>query len=152
MGYARLSYSGSDDNGGIDANTEIISEKNYYPFGLHLKSYNIVVNGTHHSYTFNGKEELEELEELEEQEELGLDLYDFGARNYDASLGRWMSIDPLAEKYQSRSTYHSVYNNPLRDIGPNGMENIVVVGSQNEEGAGKINVCESSHKNIEEMV
>lgn len=33
-------------------------------------------------------------------------MYDYGARNYDPALGRWMNIDPLAEKYP----YNGVYN------------------------------------------
>ena len=66
----------------------------------------------HHPYGFNGKEE---------NEELGLDWSDFGARNYDASLGRWMNIDPLAEKYTSISPYTYTLNNPVIYTDPDGM-------------------------------
>ncbi|SFC66765.1 RHS repeat-associated core domain-containing protein, partial [Flagellimonas taeanensis] len=46
--------------------------------------------------------------------------YDFGARNYDPALGRWMNIDPLAEKYYSISPYTYVANNPLYFKDPDG--------------------------------
>ena len=77
---------------GNASQTVIVEESNYYPFGLKHKGYNNVVNGTEHPYKFNGKEH---------NQELGLDWYDFGARNYDASLGRWMNIDPLADKMRN---------------------------------------------------
>ena len=38
-------------------------------------------------------------------EEAGLDWYDVSARNYEASLGRWMNIDPLAEKAHDWTPY-----------------------------------------------
>lgn len=57
-----------------------------------------------YKYKYNGKEL---------QDELGLNMYDYGARNYDPALGRWMNVDPLAEKFYSESSYAYVNNDPL---------------------------------------
>ncbi|MTD67779.1 DUF6443 domain-containing protein [Flavobacterium sp. LC2016-13] len=90
---------------------EIIEENNYYPFGLKHKGYNDYV-ATNNKYKYNGKEL---------QDELGLGMYDYGARNYDPALGRWMNIDPLAEKSRRFSTYTYALNNPVYFIDPDGM-------------------------------
>jgi len=90
---------------------EIQEENNYYPFGLQHKGYNNVVNGTHHPYGYEGKEE---------NDELGLEWLDFGFRNYDASIGRWMNLDPQAEKMFNHSPYNYAFNNPLYFIDPDG--------------------------------
>jgi RHS repeat-associated protein len=42
-------------------------------------------------YQYNGKEL---------NDDFGLNWNDYGARWYDGSLGRWMSVDPLSRKYQ----------------------------------------------------
>ena len=55
-------------------------------------------------------------------EDFGLNLSDYGARWYDAALGRWWSVDPLAEKYAGQGIYNFVANNPLYYIDPNGKE------------------------------
>ncbi len=94
---------------------EILEENNYYPFGLKHKGYNTVVNGVDHPYGFGGKEE---------QNELGLNTLDFGARNYDATLGRWFNIDPLADIAHSISMtpYHYGANNPIVFVDPDGQD------------------------------
>ncbi|NCT18979.1 MAG: hypothetical protein COW66_11185, partial [Flavobacteriaceae bacterium CG18_big_fil_WC_8_21_14_2_50_34_36] len=43
-------------------------------------------------------------------------MYDFGARNYEPAIGRWMNIDPLAEKYESFSPYIYAGNVPTRFV------------------------------------
>ena len=122
LGNIRLAYSDTNGNGSI-ATSEIIEENNYYPFGLKHKGYNNVINGTEHKYGYNGKEE---------QDELGLEWMDFGARNYDASLGRWMNLDPLAEDMRRYSPYNFAFNNPISFIDPDGMAPIEVNGEENE--------------------
>ncbi len=72
-------------------------------------------NSLAQKYKFNGKEL---------NDELGLEWHDFGARNYDASLGRWMNLDPLSEKYYTTTPYAYALNNPLFYVDPDGRENI----------------------------
>ena len=58
-------------------------------------------------YRFGGKERLDES---------GLALYDFGARHYTTTLPRWLTMDPLAEKYYGVSPYVYCDNDPLSII------------------------------------
>jgi len=121
LGNIRLSY--KDISLTSTPSLQIVEENNYYPFGLKHKGYNSNINGTHHKYMFGGKEL---------SEELGLNTYDFGARNYDAALGRWMNSDPLAEMYFENSNYTYVLNNPMFFKDPNGEK--VWIYYENEDG------------------
>ena len=47
-------------------------------------------------------------------------MYDFGARNYDPAIGRWMNMDPLSENYFILSPYNFVANNPILLSDPDG--------------------------------
>lgn len=90
----------------------IVETTDYYPFGMIARE-DSREGMTAQSFKYNGKE-------LQKDEEL--DWYDFGARMYDAALGRWHAIDPMAEKYASWSPYQYVMNNPMKFIDPDGRD------------------------------
>ena len=52
--------------------------------------------------------------------------YDFGARMYDSRVGRWLTIDPMANSYPDVNPYCFVLNSPIMFIDPNG--EYVVIG------------------------
>ena len=133
LGNIRLSYSQDP----VTNVLKIIEENHYYPFGLKHTNYNSDIatfkvqnetvtiapsNTVDYKYKYNGKEY---------QDELGLNMYDYGARNYDPAIGRWMNIDPLAEQYRRWSPYNFCVNNPMRFIDPDGMgvNDVTIIGS-----------------------
>lgn len=93
----------------VDQNGTVEERNDYYPFGGLMSS---LVSNSVQSYKYNGKE-------LDRKG--GLDWYDYGARYYDAALGRWHVVDPLAEKYYGLTPYNYCINNPVLLIDPNGM-------------------------------
>ncbi|GEP50270.1 hypothetical protein FNO01nite_09420 [Flavobacterium noncentrifugens] len=121
LGNVRLSYT-SDP--GSPSGLAIMEQSHFYPFGLKHKSYNVSIlklRGNQpeqalepvYKYKYSGKEY---------QDELGLNMYDYGARNYDPAIGRWMNIDPLAETSRRFSPYTYALNNPIYFVDPDGMQ------------------------------
>ncbi|QSW88457.1 hypothetical protein J0383_19685 [Flavobacterium endoglycinae] len=111
LGNVRLSYENISQT--LTPSLHIVEENNYYPFGLKQKIQGEVINQTVYKYKYNGKEL---------QDELYLNVYDYGARNYDPAIGRWLNIDPLSEKMRRHSPYNYAFDNPVRYNDPDGME------------------------------
>ena len=78
----------------------------YYPFGGVFAS-----AGNVQPYKYNGKE-------LDTKK--GLNWYDYGARHYDAVLGRFITVDALYDKHFKVSPYVYCGNEPVGRIDPDG--------------------------------
>lgn len=124
LGNTRLSYTKDTTTGSL----KILEENNYYPFGLKHNSYNVDNFQPGYKYKYNGKE-------LQDENIGGnqLNMYDYGARNYDPALGRWMNVDPLAETSMQFSPYTYALDNPVFFIDPDGMESVGADGLTNSQ-------------------
>ncbi|WCM40984.1 RHS repeat-associated core domain-containing protein [Flavobacterium sp. CBA20B-1] len=118
----RLSYADCDGNGTINPATEILEDNNYYPFGLKHKGYNEVVNSNRsesaEKYKYNGKEL---------NEDLGVNVYEYGARFYMPDIGRWMVMDPVT--HHDYSPYSAFDNNPVYWSDPSGADATTLINS-----------------------
>src|SRR5690606_28507515 len=109
LGNIRLSYMNDRLLGLL-----ILDETHYYPFGLKQKGYEPPpAYATSYKYKYQGQEL---------QDELGLNWDSFKWRNYDYALGRFMSIDPLSEKYEWQSVYSFSSNQPVHAPEIEGLE------------------------------
>ncbi|MDU1893067.1 MAG: RHS repeat-associated core domain-containing protein, partial [Dysgonomonas sp.] len=84
----------------------VIQKNHYYPFGTAFAETSKEEQDKQ-PYKYNGKE-------LDQR--LGLKLYDYLARQMDGAIGRFTTVDPLAEKFYSWSPYAYVMNNPINAV------------------------------------
>ena len=99
----------------VDEEGTVEEVNDYYAFGGLMSTSS---RQSVQPYKYNGKE-------LDRKG--GLDWYDYGARMYDAALGRFMKTDRFSEKYVSLSPYQYGANNPVNNIDVNG-DNVYVSG------------------------
>ena len=97
-----------------DASGTVEESNQYYPFGLLYAN----SNSNLQPYKYNGKE-------LDAK--AGLNWYDYGARHYDAALGRFTTIDPLSNNHYGISPYSYCMNNPMKFIDPDGKDAMIAI-------------------------
>jgi len=95
----------------------IIQITDYYPFGLEIQD----INASDNLQLYNSKEL---------QTDAKLWWYDYGARFYDPQLGRWHSVDPMAEKHFGFTPYNYVLDNPIRFIDVMGLDTNIYLFDQ----------------------
>jgi len=84
-----------------------VQTNNYYPSGLLWSDGKVLTIDNGQPYKYNGKEYIEDF---------GYDCFAYGFRDYYATIGRFTSIDPLAEMSYSSSPYAYAANNPVKNI------------------------------------
>jgi RHS repeat-associated protein len=105
----------------------LLQQTHYYPGGMAMSQISTTAGSTN-NYLYNGKEL---------QTSFNLNWYDYGARFYDPALGRWHSVDPLAELNYQISPYAYCLNNPVRSYDPNGMYSLYFNGEEVDGDAKK---------------
>jgi RHS repeat-associated protein len=97
----------------VDSTGNIVSYDDYDPWGMQLEGRSANYGSANEKYKFLTKEH---------DVETGYDWLD--ARGYDARIGRFLTVDPRADKdiLSSWSPYHYSFDNPLRFVDPSGAE------------------------------
>jgi RHS repeat-associated protein len=85
----------------VDGTGTVVGWDDFYPFGMQMEGRSQAA-GADPRYKYTSKER---------DAESGIDY--FGARYYDARIGRWLTVDPLAEKYPGWSPCNYAGNNPI---------------------------------------
>ena len=99
----------------VEHQTHLVQVNDYYPFGARHDQGSFVAD--HAKYGYQGKELTSDL---------GLNLLDFHARQYDPLLGRFHSSDPMAMAVAGMSPYAGMVGNPVSYVDPDGRLPILV--------------------------
>ncbi len=107
QGNVRVSF---EDNG---SGTAVVKQENsYYAFGMIMPGGYTPTDPNKHLYNA-GSEWQDDISGV-------ADYYSTFFREYDPITGRFNSVDPMSEAFESWSTYHYCYNNPVNLNDPTG--------------------------------
>jgi RHS repeat-associated protein len=96
---------------------DVVSENDYYPFGMLMTVHAIYRRNSTSTYKFgyNGK--------VMDNDWNGEGaMYDYGFRIYDPRICKFLSVDPLAPKYAELTPYQFASNTPIWAIDLDGLE------------------------------
>ncbi len=134
----RIADKNGDNNVFYDVNNpeedEVMASHHYYPFGMEwdLPQYDqsgnsIASTGVKSKYTYNGKEYLDDLD---------INLHYYGFRVYDPAIGRFTSVDPIAEEFAFVSGFNYAENEPIANIDLHGLQAVNSTANSFHSGQG----------------
>jgi RHS repeat-associated protein len=98
---------------------QVTQLSDYYPFGLGFNTWNKEsIKANRYLY-----------QKQEAQDDLGYDEYQYKYRMHDPAMGRFLSVDPLSEKYMYNSTYAFSENRVTDGIDLEGLEHVYTLHS-----------------------
>jgi RHS repeat-associated protein len=106
----------TDDSTVVYYNPEVVGANDYYPFGMqqYARTYTEANVGSYR-WGFNGKENDNEVKGTGNQ-------IDYGMRVYDPRVGRFLSVDPLTDKYPELTPFQYASNDPINNVDIDGLE------------------------------
>ncbi len=108
------------DNFNVSLNRgRIIEEDHYYAFGLKIAAISSVKAPDINEGNINNKNLYNDKELIDEAD---LDWYDYGFRNYDPQIGRFLQLDPLTDYYPELTPYQYASDEPIANIDLDGLE------------------------------
>ncbi|MCZ4222508.1 RHS repeat domain-containing protein [Pedobacter rhodius] len=93
---------------------DVLHSNDYYAFGAQMPGRMFNLAGSYR-YGFNGKENDNEVKGEGNQQ-------DYGMRIYDPRVGRFLSVDPIANQYPELTPYQFASNTPIQAIDLDGLE------------------------------
>jgi RHS repeat-associated protein len=96
---------------------QVTQQTDYYPFGVSFNTY-VKEAITPNRYLYQGQEH---------QDDLGFEEYQYKYRLHDPTIGRFMGVDPLAEKYMYNSSYAFSENIVINGIELEGAEKLTTI-------------------------
>jgi RHS repeat-associated protein len=128
---ARQTNNGTGSQSGtvVSYSAIVVSANDYSAFGAPMAGR--TYSSPSYRYGFNG------MEKVDEMHDNSGDSYDFGARIYDARIGRFLSCDPLMNQNHAWTPYHFGIDNPIMFIDSKGeWPGVTFIYTEFEGGAG----------------
>jgi RHS repeat-associated protein len=118
LGNLAVLFSDANDDGHVTSENEtsdpdeieVLQRQFYYPFGMDMDGTWLRVKPYEDRYRYNHKELTK-----------GLGWYAYGARYYDAAVGRFAGVDPIADIAPDWTPYRYGFDNPILYTDPFGL-------------------------------
>lgn len=134
-----------DDLSIVHIRSSLLEETHYYPFGLAMHGISSKAESfgePKNKVKYNG---------IEQNTDLDLNIGEAFFRTHDPQIGRWLQVDPKADKFSNLNPYMAMGNNPISIVDPRGDEIPIKVYDENGKLVEKNDVTPAQVKRLISM-